>query len=68
MFAALVRDRGALAPELTDVRRFLNPWEKAASVSAGSGGVGEGDQCEHEHSGSADRSGVGGRSRNVSGR
>ena len=32
MFAALVGDRGALAAELTDVRRFVNPWEKAASV------------------------------------
>jgi conjugative relaxase-like TrwC/TraI family protein len=37
MFAALVRDRGALAPELTDVRRFLNPWEKAASVDLRAG-------------------------------
>jgi conjugative relaxase-like TrwC/TraI family protein len=32
MFAALVRDRGSLAAELTDVRRFVNPWEKSASV------------------------------------
>ena len=29
MFAALVRDRGALVPELTDVRRFVYPWEKS---------------------------------------
>jgi hypothetical protein len=37
MFAALVRDRGGLAPELTDVRRFVNPWEKAASVELRAG-------------------------------
>jgi conjugative relaxase-like TrwC/TraI family protein len=32
MFAALVRDRDGLAPELTDVRRFHHAWEKRASV------------------------------------
>ena len=32
MFAALVRDRDGLAPELIDVRRFHHPWEKRASV------------------------------------
>jgi conjugative relaxase-like TrwC/TraI family protein len=32
MFAALVRERGGSAAELTDVRRFVNPWEKTASV------------------------------------
>jgi conjugative relaxase-like TrwC/TraI family protein len=32
MFAALVRDRGGLAARLTDVRRFISRWEKAASV------------------------------------
>ena len=37
MFAALVRDRGGLAPELTDVRRFVNPWEKTASVDLRAG-------------------------------
>jgi hypothetical protein len=37
MFAALVRDRGDLAPELTDVRRFVNPWEKAAGVELRAG-------------------------------
>jgi len=37
MFAALVRDRGALAAELTDVRRFVNPWEKTASVELRAG-------------------------------
>ena len=31
-FAALVRDRDGLAPELTDVRRFHHSWEKRASV------------------------------------
>ena len=31
-FATLVRDRGDLAPELTDVRRFSQAWERAASV------------------------------------
>jgi conjugative relaxase-like TrwC/TraI family protein len=37
MFAALVRDRGGLVAELTDVRRFVNPWEKAASVELRAG-------------------------------
>jgi conjugative relaxase-like TrwC/TraI family protein len=37
MFAALVRDRDGLAPELTDVRRFRHEWEKAASVELRSG-------------------------------
>ena len=32
MFAALVRDRGDLVTELTDVRRFHHDWEKSASV------------------------------------
>jgi hypothetical protein len=32
MFGALVRDRDGRAPELTDVRRFHQDWEKAASV------------------------------------
>jgi conjugative relaxase-like TrwC/TraI family protein len=31
-FALLVRDRGELVPELTDVRRFCSDWEKTASV------------------------------------
>jgi len=31
-FASLVRDRGDLAPELTDVRRFTADWERSASV------------------------------------
>jgi conjugative relaxase-like TrwC/TraI family protein len=33
MFAALVRARGDLVSELTDVRRFHHDWEKAASVA-----------------------------------
>jgi conjugative relaxase-like TrwC/TraI family protein len=37
MFTALVRDRGALVAELTDVRRFVNPWEKTASVELRAG-------------------------------
>jgi hypothetical protein len=37
MFAALVRDRGGLAVELTGVRRFVNPWEKAASIELRAG-------------------------------
>lgn len=32
MFAELVRDRGATAPGLTDVRRFQAEWEKNASL------------------------------------
>ena len=32
IFAALVRDRDDLAPALSDVRRFIHEWEKAASV------------------------------------
>ena len=31
-FDLLVRDRGDLAPELSDVRRFHHEWEKTASV------------------------------------
>jgi len=31
-FSLLVTDRGDLAPELVDVRRFRSEWEKAASV------------------------------------
>jgi ATP-dependent exoDNAse (exonuclease V) alpha subunit len=37
MFAALVRDRDGLAPELTDVQRFRHAWEKAASVELRAG-------------------------------
>ena len=37
MFAALVRDRNGLAPELSDVRRFHNVWEQRASVELRAG-------------------------------
>jgi hypothetical protein len=37
MFAALVRDQGGLAAELSDVRRFMNPWEREASVELRAG-------------------------------
>jgi conjugative relaxase-like TrwC/TraI family protein len=36
-FAALVGDRKGLAPELTDVRRFHQAWEKRASVELRAG-------------------------------
>ena len=37
MFTALVRDRNGLAPELSDVRRFHNAWERTASVQLRAG-------------------------------
>jgi conjugative relaxase-like TrwC/TraI family protein len=37
MFAALVRDRDGLAPELCDVKRFRHDWEKKASVELRAG-------------------------------
>jgi conjugative relaxase-like TrwC/TraI family protein len=37
MFAALVRDRGDLVTELSDVRRFHHDWEKEASVELRAG-------------------------------
>jgi conjugative relaxase-like TrwC/TraI family protein len=37
MFATLVRDRGNLVTELTDVRRFHHDWEKRASVALRAG-------------------------------
>jgi conjugative relaxase-like TrwC/TraI family protein len=36
-FSLLVKDRGDLVPELTDVRRFNSDWEKAASVELRAG-------------------------------
>jgi conjugative relaxase-like TrwC/TraI family protein len=39
MFAALVRDRDGLAPELNDVRRFHHSWERRASVQLRAGSV-----------------------------
>jgi conjugative relaxase-like TrwC/TraI family protein len=47
MFAALVRDRGGLAAELTDVHRFLNPWEKTASVDLRKGSPGAIDHYQN---------------------
>lgn len=41
-FSMLVRDRD-LAPELSDVRRFVNDWEKAASIGLR---VGDGDALD----------------------
>jgi hypothetical protein len=32
-FSLLVNDRSGLVPELTEVRRFVSPWEKDASVA-----------------------------------
>jgi conjugative relaxase-like TrwC/TraI family protein len=37
MFAALLRDRDGLAPELCDVKRFHHDWEKKASVDLRAG-------------------------------
>jgi hypothetical protein len=37
MFAALVRDREGLAPELSDVRRFHHRWEQRASIELRAG-------------------------------
>jgi conjugative relaxase-like TrwC/TraI family protein len=36
-FSLLVKDRGDLVPELTDIRRFSSEWEKAASVELRAG-------------------------------
>jgi hypothetical protein len=36
-FSLLVKDRGDLVPELTDVRRFNSEWEKAASIELRAG-------------------------------
>jgi len=45
-FGLLARDRGDLAPELTDVRRFTEEWEKTASVEMRSGKEGTIDAHE----------------------
>jgi hypothetical protein len=37
MFAALVRDRDGLAPELSDVRRFHHRWEQEATIELRAG-------------------------------
>ncbi len=36
-FSLLVKDRGDLVPELTDIRRFNSDWEKAASAELRAG-------------------------------
>lgn len=36
-FGMLVRDRGDLVPQLSEVRRFTNDWEKAASLGLRAG-------------------------------
>jgi conjugative relaxase-like TrwC/TraI family protein len=36
-FSLLVKDRGDLVPELTDIRRFTSEWEKAASIELRAG-------------------------------
>jgi conjugative relaxase-like TrwC/TraI family protein len=36
-FSLLVKDRGDLVPELTDIRRFNSEWEKASSVELRAG-------------------------------
>ncbi|HLN05009.1 MAG TPA: MobF family relaxase, partial [Acidimicrobiales bacterium] len=36
-FSLLVKDRGDLVPELTDIRRFSSEWEKAASIELRAG-------------------------------
>jgi hypothetical protein len=56
MFAALVRDRGDLATELTDVRRFHHDWEKTASVALRVGSSDAVDDYQaHERIASGDR-------------
>jgi hypothetical protein len=45
-FSLLVKDRGDLVPELTDVRRFNSEWEKAASVDLRAGNTSAIDSYE----------------------
>ncbi len=49
MFAALVRDRDGLAPELNDVRRFHSVWEQRASVELRAGSEDAIDAYEAHH-------------------
>jgi conjugative relaxase-like TrwC/TraI family protein len=49
MFAALVRDRDGLAPELSDVRRFHSVWEQGASVELRAGSEDAIDAYEAHH-------------------
>ncbi len=56
MFAALVRDRDGLAPELSDVRRFHSVWEQRASVGLRAGSADALDAYEaHDRIVSGDR-------------
>jgi conjugative relaxase-like TrwC/TraI family protein len=55
-FSLLVKDRGDLVPELTDVRRFNSEWEKAASVELRAGKTSAIDAYEaHDRVTSGDR-------------
>jgi predicted transcriptional regulator len=55
-FSLLVKDRGDLVPELTDVRRFNSEWEKAASVELRAGNTSAIDAYEaHDRVASGDR-------------
>ena len=55
-FSLLVKDRGDLVPELTDVRRFNSEWEKAASVELRAGNTSAIDAYEtHGRVSSGDR-------------
>jgi conjugative relaxase-like TrwC/TraI family protein len=55
-FSLLVKDRGDLVPELTDIRRFSSEWEKAASVELRVGNTSAIDAYEaHDRVRSGDR-------------
>ena len=55
-FSLLVKDRGDLVPELTDIRRFSSEWEKAASVELRAGNTSAIDAYEaHDRVTSGDR-------------
>jgi hypothetical protein len=55
-FSLLVKDRGDLVPELTDVRRFKSDWEKTASVELRRGNKSAIDSYEaHDRITSGDR-------------
>jgi hypothetical protein len=55
-FSLLVKDRGDLAPELTDIRRFNSEWEKAASIALRAGNTSAIDVYEaHNRVTSGDR-------------
>jgi len=55
-FSLLVKDRGDLVPELTDIRRFSSEWEKAASVELRVGNTSAIDAYEaHDRVTSGDR-------------